>query len=96
LEGERAGFVNAPFDLMCREELVEKPRRLTGFTAHDLITEAGSRGVELMMWLGMPGALGEGVRRVHSHTTSRFPTPAAGPLVMEPAPQDARRRQAAA
>jgi protocatechuate 4,5-dioxygenase beta chain len=31
------------------------------------VREAGSEGIEMIMWLIMRGALGEQVRRVHDH-----------------------------
>ena len=96
LEGERAGFINKPFDLMCMEQLVDDPQRLTGLSVRDLIAEAGSQGVEFMMWLAMRGALGEGVRQVHSHYHIPISSTAAGLLVMEPAPAAARRAPQAA
>jgi protocatechuate 4,5-dioxygenase beta chain len=84
LEGERAGFINKPFDLMCMERLVDDPACLTRYSARELVALAGSQGVEFMMWLAMRGALGGAVRQVHSHYHIPVSSTAAGLLVMEP------------
>lgn len=57
LDGERAGFINKPFDLYCMDKIVNEPEALTRLSIHDLVREAGAQGVELNMWLAMRGAL---------------------------------------
>lgn len=61
LDGERAGFINKPFDLYCMDKIVHEPEALTRLSIHDLVREAGAQGVELNMWLAMRGALQGGV-----------------------------------
>ena len=57
LDGERAGFINKPFDLMCLDKIVRDPEALTRYSAVDLVRETGAQGVELLNWLVMRGAL---------------------------------------
>ena len=83
LEGERAGFLNKPFDLMCMERIVDDPACLAHYSNRELIALAGSQGVELLMWLAMRGALGDAVRPVHSHYHIPISNTAAGLLVLE-------------
>jgi protocatechuate 4,5-dioxygenase beta chain len=66
LAGARAGFINPTFDHMFLEAIENDPEKLTRFTREELIREAGSEGIELIMWLVMRGALNEHVRKVHS------------------------------
>lgn len=66
LAGSRAGFINSEFDAMFLDAIENDPLSLTRFSREDLIREAGSEGIELIMWLIMRGALNERVRRVHS------------------------------
>jgi protocatechuate 4,5-dioxygenase, beta chain len=82
LEGTRAGFINKPFDQFCLEKLVDDPAALTHFSNAELIEQAGSQGVELLMWLTMRGAL-SGVTPVHSHYHIPISNTAAGLLVLE-------------
>ena len=42
LDGERAGFINKKFDLMCMEKIVNHAEELTRFSILDLAREAGA------------------------------------------------------
>ncbi|MCM3849480.1 class III extradiol dioxygenase subunit beta [Pseudonocardia sp. DR1-2] len=66
LAGARAGFINPTFDHMFLEAIGNDPEKLTQLTREELIREAGSEGIELIMWLVMRGALHDQVRTVHS------------------------------
>jgi len=83
LDGTRAGFINKPFDLFCLDKLVGEPEALTGYSVHQLIEQAGTQGVEFLMWLAMRGALGGGVSRVHYNYHIPISNTAAGLLVLE-------------
>lgn len=85
LDGERAGFINKEFDLMCLEKIVDDPEYLTRYSIHDLVREAGAQGAELIMWLAMRGALGDTVREVHRNYHIPISNTAAGLLVLEEA-----------
>ena len=57
LDGQRAGYINKPFDLYCMDKIVNEPELLTQFSNYELVEKAGAQGVELNMWLAMRGAL---------------------------------------
>jgi protocatechuate 4,5-dioxygenase, beta chain len=65
LEGERAGFINKPFDLMCCDAIAHDVEPLLKYSSRDLVRECGSQGVELLAWLVMRGALSGSVRQKH-------------------------------
>jgi protocatechuate 4,5-dioxygenase, beta chain len=62
LQGERAGFVNREFDADFLDGMVNDPERLTKLTHTQYMREAGSEGIEMVMWLVMRGAVGNKVR----------------------------------
>lgn len=64
LSGERAGLINEPFDRMFLEKIETDPEALTKLTREDYIREAGSEGIELIMWLVMRGALNDDITRI--------------------------------
>ncbi len=65
LQGERAGLVNVDFDLAFMDRLVSDPVGQAQVDHTDYLREAGSEGIELVMWLIMRGALDEQVREVY-------------------------------
>lgn len=83
LDGQRAGFINKEFDLMCLEKIVSDPLALTRYTIRDLVLLAGTQGVELISWLVARGALDEHAAKVHSHYHLPVSNTAAGLLVLE-------------
>ena len=82
LDGERAGFINKEFDLLCLEKIVDDPLALAKYTIHDLVRLAGTQGVELIAWLVMRGALNGRVSKVHSHYHIPVSNTAAGLMVL--------------
>jgi protocatechuate 4,5-dioxygenase beta chain len=82
LDGERAGFINKEFDLLCLEKIVDDPLALAKYTIHDLVLLAGTQGVELIAWLVMRGALNGRVTKVHSHYHIPVSNTAAGLMVL--------------
>jgi protocatechuate 4,5-dioxygenase beta chain len=94
LDGERAGFINKPFDLMCMDKLVSDPQYLTRYSSAELAELAGTQGVELLMWIAMRGALSEQVTKVHANYHIPISNTAAGLLALEN--QEAAERQRAA
>ena len=73
LQGERAGLVNLDFDREFIDCLIDDPARQAAMDHTTYIREAGSEGVELVMWLVMRGALDDYVReayRMHHVPTS--------------------------
>jgi len=83
LDGERAGYINKKFDLMCLDKIVADPLALAKYSIHDLVEHAGTQGVELIMWLVMRGALTGKVAKVHSHYHIPVSNTAAGLVVLE-------------
>jgi protocatechuate 4,5-dioxygenase beta chain len=67
LAGARAGFINPEFDAMWMEAIENDPAKLAALSREELIRQAGSEGIELIMWLIMRGAMNQQVAKVHSH-----------------------------
>lgn len=65
LQGERAGLINAEFDRAFLDRLVADPGSQAEVDHTTYLREAGSEGIELVMWLVMRGALDTNVREVH-------------------------------
>lgn len=62
LQGERAGVINEAFDIEFMDRLVDAPDQLAAqWSLIDYIREAGSEGVEMVMWLIMRGSLNDQV-----------------------------------
>lgn len=82
LDGERAGFINKPFDLEFMEKLVSDPDWVTQYSIADLVELTGTQGIELLNWLTCRGALGDQVEKVHSNYHIPISNTAAGLLAM--------------
>ncbi|CCG03476.1 class III extradiol dioxygenase subunit beta [Blastococcus saxobsidens] len=67
LAGARAGYINPEFDTFWMETIQTDPARLAALSREELIRQAGSEGIELIMWLIMRGAMNAEVAKVHSH-----------------------------
>ena len=67
LDGERAGFINKDFDLKFMDSLVSDPKWAAQFSTHQLVEQAGTQGVELLMWLTARAALRGQVSKLHSN-----------------------------
>lgn len=65
LQAQRAGLINKEWDTKFLDDLVSKPERLVTIPHLEYLREAGSEGIELVMWLVMRGALNKQVREVH-------------------------------
>ena len=83
LDGERAGFINKEFDLMCMDKIVEDPEYLTRYSILDLVREAGAQGAELILWLAMRGALSKSVKEIHRNYHIPISNTASGLLLLE-------------
>jgi protocatechuate 4,5-dioxygenase, beta chain len=84
LDGQRAGFINKDFDMMCMQKLVDDPVALTAYTNRELVEHAGTQGVEILMWISARAALTEPARKVHSNYHIPISNTAAGLLLLEP------------
>ncbi|MEV6199785.1 protocatechuate 4,5-dioxygenase subunit alpha [Streptomyces sp. NPDC051771] len=59
LQGPRAGLINRTWDNAFLDRLVEDPAGLAGVPHLEYVEEAGSEGIELVMWLIARGALSD-------------------------------------
>ena len=85
LQGPRAGLINQEFDKDFLEKLTADPQALRKITHLDYLREAGSEGIELIMWLIMRGALGDGATELHRFYHVPASNTAVGHIVLEPA-----------
>jgi protocatechuate 4,5-dioxygenase beta chain len=83
LQGPRAGLINREFDSAFLDEIVVDPARLAQKPHIDYVREAGSEGIELVMWLIMRGALDDDVREVHRFYHVPASNTAVGHLILE-------------
>lgn len=65
LHGERAGLVNLEWDKKFMDDLTANPERLRKLPHIEYVREAGSEGIEMVMWLIMRGALSDKAREVY-------------------------------
>lgn len=68
LQAERAGLLNPEFDHRFIDLLVNRPEDAAAIEHNEYLREAGSEGIELVMWLVMRGALPEHVTEVYRAT----------------------------
>jgi protocatechuate 4,5-dioxygenase beta chain len=85
LQGPRAGLINKPWDTAFLNDLTADPQRLRHLPHINYLREAGSEGIELVMWLIMRGALGDKVKELHRHYHVPGSNTAIGHIVLEPA-----------
>jgi protocatechuate 4,5-dioxygenase, beta chain len=68
LQGQRAGLINVDFDHAFLDRLVTDPEAGASIGHVEYLREAGSEGIELVMWLVMRGALDPAAREVYRAT----------------------------
>lgn len=90
LQGTRAGLINQPFDRAFLEAMSQDTTRLRSITHLEYLREAGSEGIELVMWLIMRGALGEHVNELHRFYHVPASNTAVGHLVLVPEQHETR------
>jgi len=84
LDGERAGFINKEFDLLCMDRIVNDPEALTRYSNRQIVELAGSQGVELMTWIAMRGAMGGQVNTIASHYHAPVSNTGGAVMLLEP------------
>jgi protocatechuate 4,5-dioxygenase, beta chain len=84
LQGERAGLINEAFDLKFMDLLVNDPVAATDISHDEYLREAGSEGIELVMWLIMRGTLSDSVNEIYRATHRPTSNTHNGMLVLEP------------
>ncbi len=83
LQGRRAGLINTEWDKHFLDRLAHDPEALAEIPHVEYIREAGSEGIELVMWLIMRGALGDDVKELHRHYHVPASNTAVGHMVLE-------------
>ncbi len=83
LQGPRAGLINKQFDADFMDRLVMEPNELADMPHVEYMREAGSEGVELVMWLIMRGALDDKVNELHRFYHVPASNTAVGHLILE-------------
>jgi protocatechuate 4,5-dioxygenase beta chain len=86
LQGPRAGLINQPWDQRFIDGLINDPETLSRMPHLEYVREAGSEGIELVMWFIMRGALTEKVRTAHRFYHVPASNTAVGHLVLESLP----------
>ena len=83
LQGPRAGLINKAFDNAFLDRIVNDADSLAKVPHLDYVREAGSEGIELVMWLIMRGALDAQVKQVHRFYHVPASNTAVGHLILE-------------
>ena len=83
LQGPRAGLINKEFDTDFLNRISSDPDGLANIPHVDYVREAGSEGIEMVMWLIMRGALDDKVKEVHRHYHVPASNTAVGHIILE-------------
>lgn len=83
LQGPRAGFINSDFDRAFLDGLTKDPEALAKISHLRYVQEAGSEGIELVMWLIMRGALETDLKEIHRHYHVPASNTAVGHIILE-------------
>jgi protocatechuate 4,5-dioxygenase beta chain len=83
LQGPRAGLINKEFDTRFLDNLTKDPVGLTRLPHVEYMREAGSEGVEMVMWLIMRGALDEQVDEIYRFYHVPASNTAVGHIILE-------------
>ena len=83
LQGPRAGLINKEFDTRFLDRLTTDPEQLAQVPHLEYVREAGSEGIELVMWLIMRGALEADAREVYRFYHVPASNTAVGHIIFE-------------
>lgn len=88
LQGPRAGLINKEFDNAFLDKLIHDPEAAASIPHIDYVREAGSEGIELVMWLIARGAMadvagGQPPKLVHRFYHVPASNTAVGHLILE-------------
>ena len=83
LQGPRAGLINREFDTRFLDLLTADPASLVKLPHIDYVREAGSEGIELVMWLIMRGALAADARELYRFYHVPASNTAVGHIIIE-------------
>jgi protocatechuate 4,5-dioxygenase beta chain len=84
LQGPRAGLINPEFDNAFLDQLIDRTDVLRAITRLEYMREAGTEGIELIMWLIMRAALGPNVEELHRFYHVPASNTAVGHTVLRP------------
>jgi len=83
LQHQRAGLINSEWDARFMDLLVNDPDQGCQIEHIEYLREAGSEGIELVMWYVMRGALNENVEEKHRFYHVPASNTAVGHLILE-------------
>ena len=83
LQGPRAGLINREFDTRFLDMLTADPAGLVQLPHVDYVRDAGSEGIELVMWLIMRGALDADAREIYRFYHVPASNTAVGHIILE-------------
>jgi protocatechuate 4,5-dioxygenase beta chain len=83
LQGPRAGLINKQFDAAFLDGMTRDPEALAGIPHIEYLREAGSEGIELVMWLIMRGAMDDDARETYRFYHVPASNTAIGHLILE-------------
>ena len=83
LQGPRAGLINRDFDINFMDRFTNDPESLVRLPPVAYVREAGSEGIEMVMWLIMRGALDDRAKEVYRYYHVPASNTAVGHLILE-------------
>jgi protocatechuate 4,5-dioxygenase beta chain len=83
LQGPRAGLINREWDNRFLDRIGPDPQSLAKIAHLEYLRDAGSEGIELVMWLIMRGALDDNPRTLHRFYHVPASNTAVGHLILE-------------
>ncbi len=83
LQGPRAGLINQEFDNAFLDRMISDPDALAKIPHIDYVREAGSEGIELVMWLIARGALAPDAKALHRFYHVPASNTAVGHLILD-------------
>ncbi|MCV0427187.1 MAG: protocatechuate 3,4-dioxygenase [Roseibium sp.] len=83
LQHQRAGLINSEWDARFMDLLINDPEQGCRISHVEYLREAGSEGIELVMWYVMRGTLNEDVNEVHRFYHVPASNTAVGHLILE-------------
>lgn len=83
LQGPRAGLINSKFDNEFLDNLSKDPEKIVKMPHIDYVREAGSEGIELVMWLIMRGAIDEQAKEIYRFYHVPASNTAVGHMILE-------------
>jgi protocatechuate 4,5-dioxygenase beta chain len=83
LQGPRAGLINSKFDNEYLDNFSKDPEKIVKIPHIEYVREAGSEGIELVMWLIMRGAIDEHAKEIYRFYHVPASNTAVGHMILE-------------